>query len=94
MKQHLLGHWLRIGESLKNDDTLKIFSDFFFFLFEVYFNTLGLIFNSWKAWPRDLICFVWLGLLRIRMSGCTLEGNMRIKDLFWCVKIIVCNLNG
>lgn len=29
LKQQLLGHCLRIGESFKNDDTLKIFSDFF-----------------------------------------------------------------
>lgn len=28
------------------------------------------------------------------MSGCILERNMRIKDLFWCVKFIVYNLNG
>jgi len=92
LKQYLLGHWVKIGESFISDDTLNMLA--VIFLFEIYFNTFGLISNSWKAWPRNLICFVWLGLLRIRMSGCILEGNMRMKDLFWCVKIIVYNLNG
>lgn len=81
-----LGHWVKIGESFKNN-ILNVLA--VIFLFETYFNNFGLIFNSWKAWPRNLICFVWLGLQRIRMSGCILEGNTKIKDLFWCVKIIV-----
>lgn len=93
LKQYLLWHLVKIGESFKNDDTLNKLA--VTFVFKTYFfNTFGLIFNSWKAWPRNLICFVWLGLLRIRMSGYILAGNRSIKDLFWCVKIIVYNLNG